>query len=219
MPSTEELALLKATLRSIAICAVLVIVCYFLVDRPVAFFVHDQGVEKIAVFKWLTYPPPLVQTWSPLILAILIIRRALGAFNRWEWTLFVACVSLIVADEFRTSLGDLFGRYWPETWFDHNPSLIGTDTYGFHPFVTGDDIGSFPSGHAVRILGFASVWWISYPRSRFFLAIVSVPMLMSLIAMDYHFVGDVIAGSCVGGIVGRYASQLGKLSGPAKTIS
>ena len=30
----------------------------------------------------------------------------------------------------------------------NGPSLIGTGTYGFHPFQRGDDVGSFPSGHA-----------------------------------------------------------------------
>jgi hypothetical protein len=34
-------------------------------------------------------------------------------------------------------------------------------------------------------------------------------MLLSLIGMNYHFVGDVIAGSFVGGIVGAYAALLG----------
>ena len=129
-------------------------ICYQWVDRPVAFFVHDRHVEKILFFKWLTYPPPIVQTWSPLVLALAMVRRAWGPLAHWQWTLFVACLSLIVADEFRTSLGDLCGRYWPETWFDNNPSLIGNGVYGFHPFQAGDDRGSFPSGHAARILGF-----------------------------------------------------------------
>jgi membrane-associated phospholipid phosphatase len=126
-------------------------------------------------------------------------------------------LSLIVADEFRTSLGSLCGRYWPETWFDHNPSLIGTGTYGFHPFQWGDDIGSFPSGHAARILGFMGVWWIAWPRGRIFLAAVSLPMLASLVAMDYHFVSDVIAGSVIGGIVAAYATFLADLDPPKPT--
>ena len=95
-----------------------------------------------------------------------MVRRAWGSFLRWQKTLFVACLSLIVADDFRISLGDVFGRYWPETWTHDNPSLIGTGTYGFHPFQRGDDIGSFPSGHACRILAFAAVWVIAMPRSR-----------------------------------------------------
>ncbi len=96
-------------------------------------------------------------------MTILIVRRAWGPFQRWQKVLLVACVSLIVADDFRISLGDVFGRYWPQTWTHDNPSLIGTGTYGFHPFQRGDDVGSFPSGHACRILGFAGVWMIAMP--------------------------------------------------------
>src|SRR5262245_3292619 len=125
--------------------------------------------------------------------------------------LLVACISLIVADNFRISVGDVFGRYWPETWTHDNPSLIGTGTYGFHPFQRGDDIGSFPSGHACRILGFAGVWMIAMPGTRVIALVLSVPMLVSLVAMDYHFVSDVIAGGVLGGLTATYAVQLGRL--------
>ena len=139
-----------------------------------------------------------MQSWSPLVLVLLAIRRAFGPWRRWQHVLFVACVSLIVADQFRESLGDLCGRYWPETWHNNNPSLIGTGAYGFHPFEVGDDIGSFPSGHAARIAGFFAVFWLAMPRGRWLYAIVAVPMLVALVAMNYHFVGDVIAGSVLG---------------------
>jgi membrane-associated phospholipid phosphatase len=39
-------------------------------------------------------------------------------------------------------------------------------------------------------------------------------MLMSLVAMNYHFVSDVIAGSVLGGIVAIYATQLARLQTP-----
>lgn len=125
-----------------------------------------------------------MQNWAALTLTILIVRRAWGPFVRWQRVLLVACISLIVADDFRISLGDVFGRYWPETWTHDNPSLIGTGTYGFHPFQRGDDIRSFPSGHACRILGFAGVWMFAMPGSRIIMenrgcqiGLVSLPAL------------------------------------------
>ena len=204
-------ALLRHTMFAVVACAALVALCYFFVDRPVAFFVQDHKINQIHWLKWLTLPPPCVQTWSPLVIVLLMLRRAFGPLARWQHILLLACLSLIVADQFRESMGDLFGRYWPETWHNNNPSLIGTGTYGFHPFQSGDDIGSFPSGHAARILGFCSVWWIAIPRGRVLVAIIALPMLLSLIGMNYHFVGDVIAGSFLGGLVGYYASLLGQL--------
>ena len=209
--------LLHRTLIITALCIVAVFICYFWIDRPVAFFVYHHHINKVQVFRWLTYPPPEVQNWSALILTILMVRRAWGSFLRWQKTLFVACLSLIVADDFRISLGDVFGRYWPETWTQDNLSLVGTGTYGFHPFQRGDDIGSFPSGHAARILAFATVWLIAMPRSRTVQVVVIIlgaSMLVSLVAMNYHFVSDVIAGSVLGAIIAVYAAHLARLQTP-----
>jgi len=216
-PELEYRTLLLRTSITAAFCIAAVLICYFWIDRSVAFFVYRHHINTIQIFRWLTYPPPEVQNWSALILTILVIRRAWGSLLRWQKALFVACVSLIVADDFRISLGDVFGRYWPDTWTHDNPSLIGTGTYGFHPFQRGDDIGSFPSGHAARILAFATVWIIAMPRSRTVQVVVivlSVPMLVSLVAMNYHFVSDVIAGSVLGGIVATYAAHLARLHRP-----
>lgn len=217
MLESEYRRLLSRTTIITVLCIVAVLICYFWVDRPVAFFVYHHGIDKIPVFRWLTYPPPEVQNWSALVLTILIVRRAWGPFLRWQKALFVACLSVIVADDFRISLGDVFGRYWPNTWTHDNPSLIGTGAYGFHPFQRGDDVGSFPSGHAARILGFSSVWLIAMPRSRtvhVLVFVLSASMLVSLVAMNYHFVSDVIAGSVLGGIIAMYAAQLARLPMP-----
>src|SRR5437660_8749832 len=211
MQESEYRRLLRRTLIITAVCIVAVLICYFWIDRPVAFVVYGHPISKIVVFRWFTYPPPEVQNWSALMLTILVLRRAWGPFLRWQKVLLVACVSLIVADDFRISLGDVFGRYWPETWTHDNPSLIGTGTYGFHPFQRGDDIGSFPSGHACRIFGFAGVWMIAVPESRVIMILLAAPMLLSLVAMNYHFVSDVIAGSVLGALIAMYAVHLARL--------
>jgi hypothetical protein len=139
MPETDYRKLLGRTLIAMTLCVAAVLVCYFWIDRSVAFFVDHHQINKFRVFRWLTYPPPELQTWSPLVLTLLMVRRAWGPFVRWQKVLLVACLSLIVADEFRTSLGDVCGRYWPETWSNNDSSLIGNGRYGFHPFQRGDD--------------------------------------------------------------------------------
>ena len=213
-PSPDFRTLLWRTLFVLVACAMAVVICYYFVDRQVALFVHRHTLNRFAELRWLTEPPPLVQSWSPIVLVLLCVRRASGPWRRWQRALFVACVSVIVADQFRQSLGDLCGRYWPETWHDNNPSLIGTGAYGFHPFQVGDDVGSFPSGHAARIVGFFCVFWIAMPRGRWLYVILTVTMLIALVGMNYHFVGDVIAGSVIGSVVGTYAALLGELVEP-----
>src|SRR5690606_11996158 len=106
--------------------------------RPLAEFVYQQNFARFEWLKWLTYPPPYVQTWSPLLIVGLVVRRAWGAWSKLERTLLVSLVGLILADQFRESLQLLFGRDWPETWINNNPSLIGSNSYGFH-FFQGDE--------------------------------------------------------------------------------
>jgi membrane-associated phospholipid phosphatase len=205
--------LLRNSLAALLLCAVLVALCYWFVDRPVAFYVHDQRLAEHAVLEWLTYPPPIVQAWAPVVLAALMVRRAWRPFRRWELAVIAAGVGLILADQFRESLAYAFGRYWPETWIDGNPSLIRDGAYGFHPFHGGSAYGSFPSGHTTRTLAVAAVVWSAYPRWRWVCFLASVAVAVGLIGMNYHFVGDVIAGGFVGGIVGAYAAYFA-LAGP-----
>ena len=192
--------LLRRTSFALTMALIAVLICYFWIDRPVAFFVHRHHIDEINFLRWLTYPAPELQTWSPLLVTLLLVRGAWGPLLHWEKVLLVACLSLIVADQFRICLGDVCGRYWPETWRQDNPSLIDTGTYGFHPFQRGDEIVSF-----------AIVWLIAIPGSWVILAVLGLPMLISLVAMNYHFVGDVIAGSVLGGIVATYATHLARL--------
>jgi len=140
--------------------------CNWFVYRPVAFCVHDHKFADHAALKWLTYPPPVLQAWVPVLLAALMIRRVWGPFRRWEWTVLAACVSIVLADQFRESLAYAFGRYWPETWVNDKQSLIRDGAYGFHPFHGGIADGSFPSGHIARALAVGAVVWITYPRWR-----------------------------------------------------
>ena len=53
---------------------------------------------------------------------------------------------------------------------------------------------------------------IAMPGTRIVTIILSVPMLLSLVAMNYHFVSDVIAGSVLGALVAAYAAQLARLN-------
>lgn len=204
--------LLQRSLLVLGVGAVLVTLCYYFVDRPVAYFVRDHDIHRFVVLKWLTYPPPIIQTWAPAVLIGLVIRRAFGPFRRWEQALFAAAVSLIVAVQFKNTLKYTFGRDWPDTWIDDNPSLFQDDAYGFHPFDGSIVYGSFPSGHTARVLSLVAVYWIAYPRWRWAGALATAAIVVGLIGMNYHFVGDTIAGGVVGGLVGMYTAYFCRLN-------
>jgi membrane-associated phospholipid phosphatase len=199
--------LFRLSISAIAVSSCLIAFCYFFVDKPVAYFVHDHHFARFALLKWPTYPPPLLQDWAPVALVGLAVRRAWGPFRSWELTLLAACVSLLVAVQFKDGLKYVCGRYWPETWTANNPSLIKDGAYGFHPFHGSLAYASFPSGHTARTLAIVSVVWIRHPRGRWVCAVAVFAVVVGLIGMNYHFVSDVIAGGVLGGIVGMYAAQ------------
>lgn len=203
----EFARLLTKSLAALVISAALVALCYAFVDRPVAFWVHDNGINAHDVLKWLTYPPPLVQEWAPLLLAALAARRAWGPWSRAETVLFAACVGIIVADQFEESVRVLFGRYWPDTWIHNNPSLIRNGAYGFDPFH-GANGGSFPSGHTTRTAAFVAPVWVAWPRWRWVCVVAVGAVVVGLVGMNYHFVGDTVGGATLGALVGAYAALL-----------
>ena len=198
-------------------CSAVVALCYFFVDRPVAFFVRDHDLPAHRLLAWLTYPPPVLQEWAPLALAALAVRRAWGPFARWQRALLAACLALILAEQFRESVQPLFGRYWPDTWIDNNPSLLRDGAYGFHPFHSGAAYGSFPSGHTARTAAVAAVVWAAYPAWRWACAAAVVLVAVGLVGMNYHFVGDVAAGAYLGGLVGAYTARCCDLVGGGPT--
>lgn len=208
MDTTQEFRrLLRGSLLAVLVCAVLVVLCYYLLDRPIAFYVHDHGLSRFAVLKWLTLPPPIAQTWAPVLLAAVVVRRAWGPLARWELALLSAGAAIILADQFRETLSAACGRYWPETWIDNNPSLIRDGAYGFHPLEEVGNRGSFPSGHAARTSAAAAVVWVVYPRWRAAAVVVALAVAVGLLGMNYHFLGDVVAGSFLGAVVGVYTTH------------
>ena len=52
---------------------------------------------------------------------------------------------------------------------------------------------------------------IVIPESRLVTMVLAAPMLLSLVAMNYHFVSDVIAGSVLGALIAMYAAHLARL--------
>ena len=57
---------------------------------------------------------------------------------------------------------------------------------------------------------------IAMPGTRVIAIVLSVPMLLSLVAMNYHFVSDVIAGSVLGALIAVYAVHLARLEIPCE---
>jgi membrane-associated phospholipid phosphatase len=196
-------------------CAGLVALCYFFVDRPVAFFVHDRGLGTSVVLKGMTQTAMVLDYLSPVVIAGALVRLAFGPLTRLERTLFAAALALIVAVAFEYYLKFLFGRTWPDTWVDNNPSLIRNGVYGFFPFHFERAYGSFPSGHTARTVAVMAVVWVAWPGWRWLTVVVPLSVVVGLVGVNYHFVGDTVGGAYLGGVAGAYTARFFGLGSPS----
>jgi membrane-associated phospholipid phosphatase len=196
--------------------ALLVVSAYFFIDKPVAWFVYHHDLSQCELFKWLTFTPVYIEIAAPWVIVWAAVSRAWRPLTRVEWAFLAAAVNLLITLVFKEHLKFVFGRYWPETFLpDKNPSLIQDGAYGFHFFHGGDAYASFPSGHTARIFAVMSVIWIAYPRWRWLCYLVCASVIVGLVGMNYHFVGDIIAGAALGFITGSYAARFFGLDGGA----
>jgi membrane-associated phospholipid phosphatase len=181
-----------------AVCTLaLVIVSVAYLDRPWAFYAHSA----LAGFplRRLTRIPELLGTGAIIAVIVLGLARVAGrARSGIGHVIFIAAVSFCVAFTIKDALKLSFGRTWPETWVHDNPSLIVNGVYGFFPFHGGEGWASFPSGHMTVVCSIVGVMWAAWPRARVLLALLPVATAIGLLGADYHFIGDVLAGSALG---------------------
>jgi hypothetical protein len=112
-------------------CIALVLLAIGFADRPFSTWVHarfhgDQG------FIWLTW---IVDPIPPLAV-VGLIGAGIAAAAGWRpgakgRVLLAGCLSTVAALVVKDELKILFGRTWPETWTNNNPSWIGNGTFGF----------------------------------------------------------------------------------------
>jgi len=168
------------------------------VDRPASTWAHAT-LHGIAVFPMLTHlaDPTLPVAAVVLAAAGFVVLRGWSP-PPWFQTLVACSLATVIAFVIKDQLKFVCGRLWPETWTNGNPSWIGNGAYGFFPFHGGEGWESFPSGHTTRITAFMAVLWLRVPRLRWLWSLVVLLVAAGLFGADFHFVGDIIAGACLG---------------------
>jgi membrane-associated phospholipid phosphatase len=183
-------------------------VAYEWLDRPIAFYARDH-LEQYGVFALMTRLPEKGAPFAAVLLFALGLRGLMHrTLSKPHAALLLCSVSLIVATTVKNQLKYVFGRTWPETWVQNNPSLIRDHVFGFNPFHGGIGYESFPSGHTTAVCAVAAVLWFLYPRWRGLYAACVLVVAVGLLGADYHFLSDVIAGGLLGFSTGWMAVAL-----------
>ncbi len=194
----------RTLLPALGLTILLVGICYAWLDRPIAWFVHDHAWPRVPGLLQLTHLPDFIVAVSALVLLLAPLRMGLRRpIGRVERLLFQGSSSVALAVFVKNFLKFVFGRAWPETWIHHNPSLIHDHVYGFFWFQASPGFHSFPSGHTTVTFAAMSVLWQWLPgRWRWLCAVPCVLVIVGLLGMDYHFLGDIVAGAFLGTVCG-----------------
>jgi membrane-associated phospholipid phosphatase len=190
-------------------CAVLTLLSIGFVDRAVSTWSHAT-LHQPAPFEWLTH------IIDPFVPAASIGLAAIATAAVFGWrpgpvgrTIVALCIAVLVATVLKEELKFLFGRTWPETWIANNPSWIKDGIYRFEPLHGGRGWASFPSGHMTTITAPCTVLWMLAPRIwRWLWVALILAVAIGLVGSDFHFVGDMIAGTFLGWACGIGAVAL-----------
>ena len=186
----------------LAFTAGTVVASDFWLDQPIASFVHQNVTDK-TIFVWLHRLPVAF-----LLLSLLVFvwcgfwALTNRPFSRVQSVGLACSISFIATNFVNTQLKHLFGRTWPDTWIENNPSLIQNGVFGFNPFHGGLGFASFPSAHAAGVCSVMAVLWWSYPNWRPINIACVAAVAIGLIGANYHFLSDVIGGMFVGSFAG-----------------
>ena len=158
-------------------------------DRPVAvFFQHHQHFRLF--FQICATPSLLTLPVAGLYLTYAVYMRLRGRVPLGK-ILLIPSVATLAGTSAKDELKWIFGRPWPGTWLKYG-------SYQFHPLTFGAYYGSFPSGHTAYISAPLCALWVLAPRWRPLWGGVIGIVMAGLVAANYHFVGDVLAGLLTG---------------------
>jgi membrane-associated phospholipid phosphatase len=183
-------------------------------DRPIAFFVHRELGQPFFLTQL-----PRISEWlvgaASIVFVLLGLRGLSGRpLSRIEAVILLCGLSIIVSAALKNELKFVFGRTWPETWINNNPSLIRDGVYSFNFFRSGRGYEAFPSGHTAAVCSAMSVLWLCYRRARLLCAAAVLLVVIGLIGSDFHFLSDVVAGAFVGASTGWLAVLMWQAGAP-----
>jgi membrane-associated phospholipid phosphatase len=177
-------------------------------DQPIALFIQRNITDK-TIFVWLQRLPIAFLLLSLLILAWCGLWALMDRpFSRVQAMGLVCTISFIATNFINNQLKYAFGRTWPKTWIQDNPSFIQNGVFGFNPFHGGPGFAAFPSGHVAVVCAVITVLWWTYARLRLIFVACVAAVAIGLIGANYHFLSDIFGGIFVGVSVGYITTKI-----------
>ena len=135
---------LQRWLLALLLTTLVVVICYLWIDRPLALLAHAHSGQR-ETFASLTHIPDVLNPAAAIAFVAFGLWVLGGRSLSKVLTAGVLCsISLIVGETIKSQLKFVFGRLWPDTWVQNNPSFIHDGAYGFNFFHGGAGYASFP---------------------------------------------------------------------------
>ena len=166
--------------------------CLYL-DYPIALHIRGLAVQHRSLAHNLPDLLLLAVIVVTLLLWICYLYRFRRGIDDTRTRFFrLAAWTVPLAYVLKSVLKQLFGRVNTRYWLDNQaePDFIW--------FGGGEWHNGFPSGHMLVFSAFMVSVWLFYPRWRPVCLVLMVALGVALIATNYHFLGDVLAGAWLG---------------------
>ena len=178
------------------ITSLLVITCYFFLDKTVTLYLHDNApfLKKIGSMTSDLFSPFTIICAGPILF---FINKLLWKKEKMQeisqLLIFAAPLSFVAAKIIK----NLTERYRPK-------KLLAEGMYGFYSTGQAAADYSFPSGHACAIGALAGTLSCFYPKYTWYFISGALFLSLSRVIKLDHFLSDVLIGILIGG----YISQL-----------
>lgn len=175
------------------------------IDRPLASFVDAHFRHT---FGWVvlnhSLKPLKVVAAAALFFLFWAGYRAASGYVLQPWTIKALVCSWAVVWGLAAELvfKEMFGRAWPD------PTYTQQHVYGFRFLHGSQNWMSFPSGTAIGCTALATTLATLFPRLRVVSAVLAAVVCIAVVACNYHWLSDIIAGAFLGISIGCMSTAL-----------
>ena len=187
-------------LLSLLMCTLVVAVTFVYFDVPIAHRFEEILAPAESLATGLA-SVVLLGVEAAVALALVIIRVTRGHLSPFREATALACLTSICAYAINDNMLKIYFGV-------PNPAAVLHGTQHAFNLLSGSSNSSFPSGHMVLAGAFAGVFMRLYRTSILPLSALLLIAAVLLIAGNWHFVSDVIAGAFVGVSAGLLAGEV-----------
>lgn len=189
-----------------------IVYCYRHIDRPLALWFDARQSRTWPVLDWPHQISDIFVYALPLLFFICGLWLWRQQQRRWLSIVFDTAMSIAVVLAVKAPVKALFGRTWPDTFYHNNPSYLDHGVYGFLPLQWQVAYWAFPSGHTAQIVAITTVAMLHKPKLGWIFVPLSVFVMADLVALNFHWLSDVLAGVLLGASVAFVVHRLDMVS-------